>query len=181
MLSTMMGSTSGDSTDDGLRYSSKPGIHQHAVFPDHLFGERLAHAHPDRADDLAFDRNRVQRAPAIVRRPDFVNGDFAGLFVDADFGHLRGIGIRGRRPDAGAFVLAAASFERRSVGTGAGQRAVEIDGSDHRFFEGHRVLRAFVFALLLQRSAKDLAFDAARDTVAAEPCSAGRPTASVPT
>ena len=157
----MIGSTSGDSMDDGLRYSSKPGIHQHAVFPNHFFGERLPHAHPDRADDLAFHRDRIQRASAIVRGPDFVHRDFAGVFIDADFGNLRRIGIRRRRTNATAFVFASARFRRRSVRTGAGERAVKIDGGDYGFFEGHPLLRAFFFALLLQRSAQDLAFDAA--------------------
>src|SRR5579862_1552738 len=61
------------------------GIHQHPVFPDHFFGESLSHAHPDRAYDLPLNRNRIERAPAIMRRPDFVNRDLARLFVNADF------------------------------------------------------------------------------------------------
>ena len=37
---------------------------------------------------------------------------------------------------------------------------MEIDGGDHRFFEGHPVFRTFFFALLLQRTAQNLTFDA---------------------
>ena len=125
--------------------------------------ERLAHAHPDRADDLSFDRDWIQRATAIVRCPDFVDGDFAGLFVHADFGNLGRVGISRRRSDACAFVLAAAGILRRRVGTGSAERAVEVDGGDHGFLERQLIFGAFVFALLLQRTAQDLAFDPARD------------------
>ncbi len=57
----------------------QPGIHQHAVFPDHFFGEGLPHAHPHRTDDLAFYGNRIQRAPAVVSGPDFVHDHFAAF------------------------------------------------------------------------------------------------------
>ena len=111
---------------------------------------------------LAFDRNWIQRAPAIVCRPDFVDGDFAGFFVDADFGDLRGVGVRRRRPDAGALVFAATSFERRRVGTCTGERAMEIDGGDNGFFKAHRIFRPFVFALLLQAIRGEFALQRAR-------------------
>ena len=123
--------------------------------------ERLPHAHPDRADYLAFDGDRIQSTAAVVRGPDFVDRDFTRLFIDADFGDLRGVGICRRRPDPRALVLAAARFLRRRIRTTAGERPVKIDRSDHGFFEGHCILRTFVFALLLERAAKDLAFYAA--------------------
>ena len=69
----------------------QPGIHEHPVFPDHLFLERLPEAHPNRSDNLPFDRNRIQRSPAIMRGPYFVDDYFAGIFVHADFGYLSGI------------------------------------------------------------------------------------------
>src|SRR6266481_2270833 len=52
------------------------GVHQKPVFPDELFLQCLTHAHPYGADDLAFDGYGIERASAIVRCPDFVNGDF---------------------------------------------------------------------------------------------------------
>src|SRR5438876_17028 len=57
-----------------------------------------------------------------------------------------------------AFVFAAAGFGRRCVGAGTGQGTVEIDGRHDRFLERHGVFRALVFALLLERAAKDLTF-----------------------
>src|SRR5947208_2230554 len=96
-----------------------------------------------------------------MRGPDFVYRDFARVFVHADFGDLGGVRVSRGRPDAGAFVLAAARFRRRSVRAGTGEGTVKINRSDDRLLEGHGVFRTFVFALLLQRSAKNLTFDSA--------------------
>src|ERR1022692_3978220 len=98
-----------------------------------------------------------------MRGPDFVDSDFACIFVHADFGHLGRVGIRWRGSNPGAFVFAAARIWRRGVGTRAGQSAVEVDGGDYGFFEGHPIFWAFVLAFLLQGSAQDLSFDAATD------------------
>src|SRR5437763_13755043 len=112
------------------------------MFPDHLFRERLPHAHPDRANDLAFHRNRVQRSPAVMGGPDFMDSHLASVVVDAYLCDLGGVGVCGRRPDASALVLSAAGFWRGRVGTGAGKGTVEIDGSNYGFFEGHGIFRA---------------------------------------
>src|SRR5580704_7205347 len=124
-------------------------VHQHAIFPNHFFGEGLAHAHPDGADDLAFDGDRIQCASAVMRGPDFVDGYSAGVFVDRDFSDLRGVRICRRRTDARTFMFAAACVGRRRVGTGSSEGAVEVDGGDYGFFERHPIFRAFIFALLL--------------------------------
>ena len=58
------------------------GEHQ-AVVIGGLLAHRLAHAHPDRALHLAFDGEPVERLAAIMRDPDLVDGDDAGLLVDA--------------------------------------------------------------------------------------------------
>src|SRR5437879_939927 len=58
------------------------GIHQHAVFPDHFFGERLSHTHPDSADDLTFHaptnrRLRLCGAGALAREtfPEVISAE----------------------------------------------------------------------------------------------------------
>src|SRR5271170_3092857 len=60
-------------------------------------------------------------------------------------------------------MCAAACIGRRCVRTGARESAVEVNGGDYGFFEGHPIFRAFFFALLLQRAAQNLSFDAATD------------------
>ena len=96
-----------------------------------------------------------------MRRPDFVDRDFARLLVHAHFGNLRCVGIRWRWTDPRAFVLAATRFWWRSIGAGSGECAVEINSCNDGLLECHPVLRAFVFALLLQRTAQYLPFDPA--------------------
>src|SRR5439155_7828639 len=117
-----------------------------------------AHTHPNGADDLTFDGDRVEGTATIMSGPDFVDRDFAGVFIYCHFGDLRGVGIGRRWAYACAFVFAAAGFGRRCVGAGTGQGTVEIDGRHDRFLERHGVFRALVFALLLERAAKDLTF-----------------------
>src|SRR6185503_8200972 len=58
-----------------------------------FLAHRLAHAHPDRALHLAFDGEAVERLAAVMRDPDLVDGDDAGLLVDRDFDHLRRVGV----------------------------------------------------------------------------------------
>ena len=98
-----------------------------------------------------------------MRGPDFVDRDFAGVFVDTDFGNLCGVRVRGRRADARALVLAAAGFGRRRVGSRASQRAMKVDCGHDRLLESHRVFRTFILALLLQRPTQDLPLDPPRD------------------
>ena len=141
----------------------QPRIHQHAIFPNHFFGERLPHTHPHRADNLTFHGNWIQRPPAIVRRPHFVHSHFAGFFVDADLRDLRGVRIGWRRPDSGAFMFAAASFQRRSIGSSSGEGPVEVNRRNHGFLKCHPIFRPFVFPLLLQRSPQNLPFYASAD------------------
>ena len=74
---------------------------------------------------------------------------FAGLFIDADFSHLRRIRICRRRSHAGAFVLATAGFLRGRIGSSPAQCSVEVNRGHNRLLEGHPILRPFVFPLLL--------------------------------
>ena len=59
------------------------GDHEAVVIAGFL-AHGLAQAHPDRALHLAFDREPVERLAAVMRDPDLVDGDDAGLLVDAD-------------------------------------------------------------------------------------------------
>ena len=95
--------------------------------------------------------------------PYFVYRHFPGVFIHADFGHLRRIRICRRWSDPGAFVLAATRFRRRSIGPGTGKGAMEINGRDHRLFEGQEVFLAFLLPLLLERTAKYLALHSPTD------------------
>src|SRR5579871_3586190 len=106
-------------------------VHQHAILPDHFFGQGLTHAHPHRADNLPLDRNRIESATAIVRCPHFVHRDFASLFVNADFGNLRGVRIGRGWPNPASLVLSSAGLGRRGIRARAREGAVKIDGSDH--------------------------------------------------
>src|SRR5215472_9793013 len=60
-------------------------------------------------------------------------------------------------------MLSATRLWGRSIRARARERTMEIDGSDDGLLESQLIFWAFVFALLLQRAAEDLAFDAARD------------------
>src|SRR5919197_926766 len=102
----------------------------------------------------------IMGSTAVVRRPYLVYGHFAGFFVHAHLGHLRGIGVGGCGTDARSLETAAPSFGRGRVRTGAGERPVEGDSRDHGLLECHPGLERLFFALLLQRIAQDLTFDA---------------------
>jgi hypothetical protein len=52
--------------------------------------QRLAEAHVGAALHLPLDRDRRERAPAIVRDPDVLDLDEAGLGIGLDLGHMRG-------------------------------------------------------------------------------------------
>src|SRR5262249_33546069 len=73
-----------------------------------FFAHGLAHAHPDRALYLAFDRQPVQRPAAVVRNPDFVPGNNAGLLIDADFTDLSRIPVAHSPATGRAPILLAA-------------------------------------------------------------------------
>ena len=101
-----------------------------------LLAQRLAHAHPDRALDLAFDRQPVQRLAAIVRDPDIVHRHFAGGLVDRHFHGLGGVGEAHRAADRGAAVfLAAPAFRDRVVDALGGDRAGIAQGLHHDLLE----------------------------------------------
>ena len=89
-----------------------------------FLAHRLAHAHPDRALHLALDGEPVERLAAIVRDPDLVDGDDAGLLVDADFDHLRRIAVAHGAADGGAAIfLAAVRFRDGRIIAGDGDGA----------------------------------------------------------
>src|SRR5581483_9966647 len=48
----------------------------------------------------------------------------------------------------------------RRIVSGSSERTMEVDGGDDGFFKAQAIFRSFFFALLLQRTAKNLAFDA---------------------
>src|SRR5215469_589719 len=123
-LSTIMASTSGDSTAEGERYSSRP---------------------------------------AIMRCPDFMDSHDSGVFIHAHIGHLRRVRICWRGADACAFERSSTGFFRRGVRAGPAESAAEINGGNNGLLKTHVVLRPFFLALLLKRSAQNLAFHAATD------------------
>src|SRR5438876_1028642 len=73
----------------------QPGVHQPAVFPKHFFLKCLAEPHPDRALDLAFDRQRVDGLSAIVRGHDAVHRNFARMGIHGHLDRLRAVAIGG--------------------------------------------------------------------------------------
>ena len=60
-------------------------------------------------------------------------------------------------------MLASTSFRRRGVAAAAAERAVEINGRDHRFLKAEKFFRSLFFAFLLHRATQDLAFHASGD------------------
>src|SRR5262249_52048902 len=117
----------------------------------------LTHAHPDRTLDLAFDREPIERLAAIVRDPDLVDGDDAGLLVDADFNDLGRIAVAHRAADRRPtiFLTAVGLWDRRIIaGRREGAGVFKRLGDD--FIEGQ--------PLVLRAGAVELAeaFDLAR-------------------
>jgi hypothetical protein len=52
----------------------------------------MAHAHPGAAAQLLLDQPGVERAAHLVGRLDVEHGDLAGLVIDLDLHHQRGMG-----------------------------------------------------------------------------------------
>src|SRR5438034_8055640 len=109
MLSTMIGSTSGDSTEDGLRYSSNPGFMSRPSFQ--IISSVSAWPMPIQTEPIICPSTET----GLRARPQSCAAQTlwtvtAGVFVDTDFGNLCGVRVRGRRADARALVLAAAGF-----------------------------------------------------------------------
>ena len=77
-----------------------------------FLAQRLAHAHPDRTLHLAFDRQRVDGAAAIVRYPDLDHLHRTGVFIHFDFDDLCRVRIAGARSHSGTTELAALRFTR---------------------------------------------------------------------
>ena len=104
------------------------GGEQQAVVVAGLLAHRLAHAHPHRALHLALDREAVERLAAIVRHPDLVDGDHAGLLVDAHLDHLRRVAVAHGAADRGAAIfLAAVRFRNGRIGAGDGDGAAVLE------------------------------------------------------
>src|SRR5262249_17332826 len=120
------------------------GSEHQPVVVGRLLAHGLAHAHPDRTLDLAFDGESVERLAAIMRDPDLVHGDDAGLLVDTHFDDLRRIAVTHGAADrrAAIFLAAVRLWNRRVVaGDGDGAGIFERFGDD--FVEGQPlVLRA---------------------------------------
>jgi len=96
-----------------------------------LLGQRLAHAHPHRALDLAFDRHRVDREAAVECGPHLLDGDRAELLIDADLHHLCRVGKAHRRAHRAAALLAALELGRAGEDALGGDRA----GAFERFLD----------------------------------------------
>src|SRR5438105_3168020 len=102
-----------------------------------LLAHGLAHAHPYRALHLALDRQAVERLAAVVRDPHLVDADHAGVLVDADFHHLRGIAVAHGAADGGAAIFfAAVRFRNRRVVAGHGYGAAVLERLGHDLVEG---------------------------------------------
>ena len=110
-----------------------------AVVVADLLAHRLAHAHPDRALHLALDGQPVERLAAVVRHPDLVDGDHAGLLVDRHLDHLRRIAVaHGAADGRAAIFLAAVRFRDGRVVAGDGDGAGVLQRLDHDLLEGER-------------------------------------------
>src|SRR6185437_301377 len=118
--------------------------HHETVVIGRLLTHRLAHAHPYRALHLALDGEPVERFAAIVRHPDLVNSDNAGLLVDGNFDDLRRIAVAHGAADRGAAIfLAALRLRNGGVVAGHGDGAGVFQSFSHHVVEGHSlVLRA---------------------------------------
>ena len=77
-----------------------------------LLADDLPVTHVRGALDLALDVGRVERAAAVVRRDDAIDGEHAGLAVDRDLGDGSLIRVRRGRPDAGALERASDALRR---------------------------------------------------------------------
>ena len=122
-----------------------------------LLAHGLAHAHPYRALHLAFHREPVERLAAVMRHPDLVDADDAGILIDADLDHLRRIAVAHGAADRGAAIFFAA-VGLRNGGIVAGHR----DGTGVPERLGHHLVEGQ--ALVLRAGAIDLAqaFDLVR-------------------
>ena len=93
---------------------------------------RLAHPHPDRTLHLPLDGETVERLAAVVGDPDLLDVDHAGLLIDADFHHLRGIAVAHSAADRGAAIfLAAVRFRDGRIVAGHGNRAAVLERLDN--------------------------------------------------
>src|SRR4029077_9280441 len=135
-----------------------------AVVVSRLLAHGLPHAHPHRGLDLAFDREPVERLAAIVRHPDFVDGNNAGLFIDRDFNDLRRIAVAHGAADRGAAIfLAAARLRNGRVVAGDDDGAAIFESLRDDFVEGQPlVLRAGAIKLAQALDLVRLSFELAR-------------------
>src|SRR5262245_25827280 len=117
---------------------------EQAVVIGGLLAHGLAHAHPHRALHLALDGEAVERLAAVVRDPHLVDGDHAGVLVDADFHHLRGVAVAHGAADGGAAIfLAAVRLRDGRVVAGHRDGAGVLERLGHHLVEGQAlVLRA---------------------------------------
>src|SRR5260221_2818758 len=89
---------------------------EQAVVIGGLLAHGLAHAHPHRTLHLALDGEAVECLAAVVRDPHLVDVDHAGVLIDADFHHLRGVAVAHGAADGGAAIfLAAVRLRQRRV------------------------------------------------------------------
>src|SRR5579872_5909553 len=95
--------------------------------------------------------------------PDFMDGNHSRVFVHADLGDLRGIGISRRRANARALECAASRVLGRCIRAGSAKSATEVNGGNDSFLKAHVVPWTLFLALLLERAAQSLAFYAPAD------------------
>ncbi len=82
-------------------------MHDVAVSPiSHFFHQDFAQTHIDAAFNLAHHQQRIDRFADVVRDPDTLDRDDAGVWVNIHFGNRGGITVGRRGTYAGAFVPA---------------------------------------------------------------------------
>ena len=141
-LSTMKTSIGGDFDDGRHPIFQQAGVRRQAVEIARFLAQGLAHAHPDRALDLALDRQQIDGVAAIERDPNLVDAHLAGGVVDADLDHLRTIAEAHGGADGAAFVLAALRFNRRGESAAHGDGAAVDQRGLGDFVEGQARLLA---------------------------------------
>src|SRR5256712_854615 len=107
-----------------------------AAAEDLFLHDDLAVPHVRGAFDLPLDVRGVERAAAVVRRRELVDGKRAGLDVDAHLRDGRLVRVRRRRPDARAFEGPAEPLGRL-VAPRRDERAVRGLGEHRGVGEGH--------------------------------------------
>src|SRR5215471_2621394 len=127
--------------DGGHAIIEHVGRHQEAIVVAGLLRHRLAHAHPNRTLDLAFDCQAVEGLAAIVCHPHFVDRYLTGLIVHGHFDDLSRVAVaHGAADGCPAVLLAAVGLRDGGVGPGYGDRAALFECLTHDLLEGEALV-----------------------------------------